>query len=1183
MNSLTMPGVVVPNFFAGGGNMAEQIHSFNWSKTSLGAVNQWPQSLQTALTILLHSKLPMQLFWGPELLCFYNDAFQQSIGRSSNFSGALGKPATAIDQEIKIKLDGFLTGEKSTLTENVQTHFYEDGKKVTLDYTCNYFVLFNELNKPAGVLVTCIETVQKTTGLQALEESNHQLEFAIEATELATWDLNPVTNKFTANARYTEWFGVPAAEETDNELALKAIAEKDRNRVIEAYAKALDFASNYKYDIEYTICPDGKPERVLKAKGKAWFGEDKIAYRFNGTLQDVTAQVKARKKLEENEEQLRIAAEGGELGTFDFFPQTGRLVWSAKTKELFGLPPDAEVDYNVYLKALHPNDKERSDAASQQAMKFENGGFYENEYRTIGITDGKLRWVRSKGKIIFDQDGQPIRFTGVTQDITERKLTEEALQNSEILFRTITDASPIALWMSDENGKINYINQTWLNWTGKSLETQLGTGWLASVQAEDRRRTAEVFAKDFEARRYYRVDFRLKRPDGKIRWCVAEGTPRYMANGQFAGYAGSCIDITQRKEIEQELRRSENYFRQLTDTVPAIIWITEPDGSCSYLNKHWYDFTGQTKEEAEGFGWLNATHPADKEEAGKAFVNSNNNQTTFSVLYRLRNKQGEYRWAIDNGSPRFNAKGEYGGMIGTVVDVHEKVMAEEMLRYRKALLEAHNEASLDGILLVDAKGKIISYNQRFIEIWSMPQTILDANDDEAALSFAMTQLVSPQQFLDRVKYLYENPTETSVDELEYKDGKIVERHGYPVIAEDGTYYAWSWKFRDITQQKGDEKAVKEREENFRQLANLVPQIIWTAKPDGFLDYYNKRWYDYTGFKEGYGDQSWVPILHPDDIQLCIDTWYHSVKTGKPYQMEYRFIDKETGGYRWFLGKALPIKNEDGTIAKWFGTCTDIHDQKAIEEKLEALVTERTTELQRSNEDLQQFAHVASHDLKEPVRKIKTFSNRLNEEFANELPDKARLYINKMGAAANRMYAMIDGVLLYSTVNALDQTIETVDLNNTLRHIEEDLEVMIQQHGATLKYSKLPVVEGSGILLHQLFYNLINNSLKFSKKTEAPLIQITAGVIEGSKPFAEIVLTDNGIGFDPDFNEKIFKTFARLNSKDQYEGTGLGLSLCKKIVERHGGTISATGQEGKGAVFTITLPLQAPGFAKGKAE
>lgn len=246
--------------------------------------------------------------------------------------------------------------------------------------------------------------------------------------------------------------------------------------------------------------------------------------------------------------------------------------------------------------------------------------------------------------------------------------------------------------------------------------------------------------------------------------------------------------------------------------------------------------------------------------------------------------------------------------------------------------------------------------------------------------------------------------------------------------------------------------------------------------------------------------------------------------------------------------------------------------------LQLALQDKVEELERSNDELQQFAHVASHDLKEPVRKIRTFGSRMKMEFENVLPEKAKMYLDKMESAAARIYAMIDGVLLYSSLNALKQTSEQVDLNMIIKQIQEDLEVIIQQKNAVITGDTLPVIEGSSVLLYQLFYNLLNNSLKFTKAGHAPYIQIQAELSpstrlpDNKKQYVIIRVADNGIGFEKGESEKIFETFVRLNSKDKFEGTGLGLALCHKIVERHGGSIIAEGKENEGAVFTIALPL-----------
>jgi signal transduction histidine kinase len=254
--------------------------------------------------------------------------------------------------------------------------------------------------------------------------------------------------------------------------------------------------------------------------------------------------------------------------------------------------------------------------------------------------------------------------------------------------------------------------------------------------------------------------------------------------------------------------------------------------------------------------------------------------------------------------------------------------------------------------------------------------------------------------------------------------------------------------------------------------------------------------------------------------------------------------------------------------------------KQYSNKMEQLVDQRTTELARSNDDLQQFAHVASHDMKEPLRKIATFSNMLITEHSQALNEKGKIYLEKIESAAKRMAIMIEGVLSYSTLSATEDVKELIDLNQIITEVENDLELPIINKGAKITYDNLPPIMGIKLLVYQVFYNVINNSLKFSRDAVPPLIHIAARKVskedhpflaDKNQPFVQVDISDNGIGFHQDYAEQMFGVFSRLNSKDKYEGTGLGLALCKKIVMRHGGTIWAEGKENDGAVMHILLP------------
>jgi PAS domain S-box-containing protein len=377
-----------------------------------------------------------------------------------------------------------------------------------------------------------------------------------------------------------------------------------------------------------------------------------------------------------------------------------------------------------------------------------------------------------------------------------------------------------------------------------------------------------------------------------------------------------------------------------------------------------------------------------------------------------------------------------------------------------------------------------------------------------------------------------------------------------------------------------EEALLQSEEKYRTLFDSMDEgfcIIQMLYDDAgkandwrFLEV-NRAFELNNGLRDAKGRT--IREMTPDIEPKWMEIYDNVARTGKPL----RFEESSDALKRVFSLYAFPIAHPDERkIAVIFA---DITERKNAEEmmkhselRLHQLVHERTEELQRSNDDLRQFAHVASHDLKEPVRKIKTFNSRIVAEFSNELPEKVNAYVGKIGNAADRMLSMIEGVLAYSKIEDMGRQTELVDLDLVMTEIASDLELLIQQKNAKIVTKDLPALIGTRVLLHQLFYNLVLNSLKFARHNVSSVIDIRSRRIEqDGHAFFEIVLSDNGIGFEPAYAERIFTTFTRLNPADQYEGTGLGLALCKKIVLRHQGAISATGVPEKGAVFTILLP------------
>jgi signal transduction histidine kinase len=282
-------------FLAEGGEMGQLIRSKNWSETSLGPPHYWPQSLRITLSIILHSKFPMFLWWGPELICFYNDAYRPSLGHSGKHPAILGMPAAEAWEEIwdiiSPLVNQVLVHGKAVWSEDQLIPIYRNGQLEDVYWTFSYSPVNDESGSRAGVLVTCFETTDKVNTLQHLEENKKQLEFAIEASELGTFDYNPLSHKFSANDRLKNWFGMPPEEQACLADALQAIAEDDRETVIKAIQTALHSPAGNRCNIEFTIIhPVTGEKRVLHAKGRVGFTDENIAYRFSGTVHDITKQ-----------------------------------------------------------------------------------------------------------------------------------------------------------------------------------------------------------------------------------------------------------------------------------------------------------------------------------------------------------------------------------------------------------------------------------------------------------------------------------------------------------------------------------------------------------------------------------------------------------------------------------------------------------------------------------------------------------------------------------------------------------------------------------------------------------------------------------------------------------------------------------------------------------------------------
>lgn len=382
---------------------------------------------------------------------------------------------------------------------------------------------------------------------------------------------------------------------------------------------------------------------------------------------------------------------------------------------------------------------------------------------------------------------------------------------------------------------------------------------------------------------------------------------------------------------------------------------------------------------------------------------------------------------------------------------------------------------------------------------------------------------------------------------------------------------------------------EESENRYRTLSEAVPQIVWNAGADGEMNYFNARWREYTGLLiEAARGSGWIQAVHPDDAGRVAAAWRAAATRPDEFSQELRLRGDTDGQYRWFQAVAVPLRKPDGTVDQWIGSMADVHDRKERAAVLERMVAERTAaltataaELGRSNEELEKFAYVASHDLQEPLRKIQAFGDRLGGRFAETLGDQGRDYLTRMLNSAGRMRQLINDLLAFSRVTTKTQPFAPVDLNRVAADAVDDLSDRIQQTGGRVEVGPLPTIDADPTQMRQLLQNLIANALKFHMPDVPPVVTVRAEEAQTDahvgppRPAVRIEVADNGIGFEEKYLDRIFQVFQRLHGRAEYEGTGVGLAICRKIVERHGGEITARSAPGEGATFAATLPLIQP--------
>lgn len=536
-------------------------------------------------------------------------------------------------------------------------------------------------------------------------------------------------------------------------------------------------------------------------------------------------------------------------------------------------------------------------------------------------------------------------------------------------------------------------------------------------------------------------------------------------------------------------------------------------------------------------------------------------------------------------SPVKNSKGVIIGASKIARDITAQKKAAQQIRESEERLRLAVEGADLGAFTWNMTNNKFIFSERLANIYGYSNTATLSYNDLLAAIDDDDRLIADRSF--------EKALETSV--LKY-EVRIVLPNIMPIrwirlnakilFDEKRTPEKIQGIVMDITEQKYAEQRIKDSEERLRLAVTAAETGLWDLDLTTGLTMTSpehRKIFRYAK-KEQWNRHLFMEFVHPVDRELVDQAFQTCLETGS-MSYEARIIRPDKTE-RWIRVSGTTVYDKKHNPARMLGTVLDITEQKKAKEELEKTVLARTSELvtsneelEKSNHELEQFAYIASHDLQEPLRKIQTFADMVKEHLDDST--LTQKYFDKIYTSAKRMSRLINDVLNYSRLSKTGEQFIETDLNKVLKDVLSDFELLIEQKQATVNYTDLPTIKGIPLQLHQLFGNLVSNSLKFSEGK--PVINITAKTLslaavqeyprlKENREYVQLVFSDNGIGFEQQYAEQIFIIFQRLNNIRSYSGTGIGLALCKKIVDHHDGIIMAKSAIGEGATFTIILPV-----------
>ncbi len=642
--------------------------------------------------------------------------------------------------------------------------------------------------------------------------------------------------------------------------------------------------------------------------------------------------------------------------------------------------------------------------------------------------------------------------------------------------------------------------------------------------------------------------------------------------------------------LAQDLRESEERLRATFDN--AGVGIVETAGAEDRfiaVNDRVCQILGYRREQLMGMSVRELTYPEDRPSSDELNAQLHEGgRDRIDYEKRYLKGDGSPLWVHVTVSPVRDAAGRWLRSIATIEDTGERKRAEVALRQSEARLRTVIDSLTEGLVVSDLDGNLLHWNPAAVAMHGLAspeegQRRLRELDDVFRLSSLDGTFWPVDQWPMARVLRGENLHELEARIRRIKDGsERVFSYGGTLVRDSGGRPLMAvLTINDVTDRKQAEQALRDGENRFRTMTNSLPLLAWIAAADGYIFWYNERWYEYTGTTpeqmEGWG---WQSVHDPEVLPKVLEQWRASIATGLAFDMVFPLRGAD-GVFRPFLTRVVPVKDAQGRVVQWVGTNVDITERKQAEEELERRVDERTEQLQQanarlkhraaeldaSNQELEAFSYSVSHDLRTPLRAIDGFSQAVVQEYSGRLDARGQDYLQRVRGATQRLGHLIDDFQSLTKTIRTEMHRQPVDLSQMAEQVLAGLRESEPERQAEVLITPGMVAEADPHLLRTALENIIGNAWKFTSRRPVARIEFGETAQDGERVY---FVRDNGAGFNPATAGKLFTPFQRLHTEDEFPGSGLGLALVQRIIRRHGGRVWAEGAVEQGATFYFTL-------------